>query len=507
MTIFKSIRAALAWLALVSLSLAAPAAAQGNWTVGDQGADWTNPTVDGWLVTEPLPADEHEPPDPPEHPDVVEADWITAGDQLGANFQQGIGKERKLRFQCEPTKIRTEDFILAPGEMQFGHPHEGFGLVEWDRNSNYVNARAAPSSTCMGGPLFPQIYVEPVMKDRSPATNAIVARLPQNQTIYYVGDLTTDPQHETWIRVDTQFILGVNPADYNDQARRDAYAAGGFEYPGSPDTPAGFTGWQCFNGPDQLTRVNVTHAPARMKTGAGIEVADFARYLVGPGGVDPWGGNCTAHSDSVPALLIMNLIAPGCWDATNLTAFDGRGHFWHTARKPDNSVTQACPRKANGAPYVRVPVAQFKSAWAVRDFDDYKNMHLASDRMNPANAPGDPTSKDPCRQTGPWFCNGATAHADWGYGAKRTIFEEAMRECLGIPVRGIAPANGTGAECNSGQISRYRALRSGSSPDPTFTAFCQIILQCYDSRPANPRELYKRVPGLAQDGLTIEHRH
>lgn len=504
-------------LILASAIMAAPAAAQ-EWTVGDQGVNWDT------LSTKPVgsaPADAYEPADPGLPVGVNEADWlINIGDQQtttpgAGSFLKGPSHEKKIRITCEPSTVKIKDNILGKGIAKFGHPHQGYGSITWDENTDYASLRADPQSTCTGGPLNATNYMEPaVLKQLD--NGVVVAVLAQSQADYYVRGVQSEPNEMTWLRRGMQFLVGANPKDFNDTARRAAYAASSNDlvYPGSPDTPAGFRGWYCnlYDG----SGVTVSDTTARMKSDTGIEITNKARYLKGPNGEDPFGGNCTG-TEAEPAEIVSELAAPGCWDRHNLTAPDGRGHFWYFARNSASTIAHACPTTASGESYAEVPALEVKNLYSTTGFSDYGEWYLESDRMDPAmtvtagcsNDPetqGDSCSKDPCRKVGPYFCNGATLHADYTYGWSSTVFDTMQRECLGITVRGIAPVDGP-AECNGSQVDRYHKLiASGAPADSTWIGGCTSILNCNDAVPSKPLERYEIVPEMMQGSVTIEHR-
>jgi hypothetical protein len=433
----------------------------------------TTPTVPS--VTEHLPADDYEPADVADS-GFDESEWIGTTDG-STDFLQGPNAERKFRTTCEPGTAKQLDPILGyQVPPPSGHRHQGTGNVGWDQNSTFATLRTAPSSTCAGGPLNGTIYWEPeVLEDQQ--DGPALGRRQQLVTFYYINGIQSAPQDRTWLRRNFAFIGGVNPHDVNDTARRAEYADAGLEYPGSSDTSAGFQGWQCWDANWNI--VNVTRAASRMKSSSGIELSTQARHLQAEDGSDPWGGTCTGTVDQ-PNHLILMLVAPGCWDGHNLRAPDGRGHVAYPARKSDNSATDLCP---DG--WVHVPTLTSKVQFDVAGPADYMRLYFSSDRMASPGAPGDPASKDPCRAIGPYFCNGATAHFDWMYGWKSAITDEWQRECLGIPVRGVAPANGP-AECNTSQISKFRKLKyGGPSPDPNMSGGCSNIGQCSDATPGS----------------------
>lgn len=484
---------------------------------GDQGANWN---VLSSKPTGAAPADAFEVAEATEEVVYDEDDWIWETDGT-TDYIQSPAAERKLRITCEPSTMEEMDFILGYGIEPFGHRHMATGKFNWNSTTNYTNGRADPSSTCSGGPLNATLYIEPELEEE--LSNGLIAgRRMQTQTFYYVGHIQSIANDATWLRRDTAFILGTNPKNFNDTARRAEYAASGFQYPGSAETHAGFGGWQCYRGDGTYMPVTRTNSQM-LNSASGTRNSGFARHLKAEDGSDPWGGACTG-SVAQPGELILNLAAPGCWDRHNTRAPDGRAHFWHQARKSDGSVEGACPTTDDGDDYGVVPVLQVKTHFKHAGFADYGNLFFSSDRMRmsttecpdetepcdgvsggnvPATVDGvyySRVSLDPCRATGLDFCNGATGHADWGYIWNSDIFEEAQRECLGISVRGIAPTHGPG-ECNTSQISKFRKLvYSGASPDPDLSGGCTTVLSCSNAVPGNlerfnPVEEGTSVPG------------
>lgn len=487
-----------------TMLLATPAVAQSwshpNWTDGSVPArSWIEaPTI----PTGTLPADTYEPAEASEA-GITESQWITTDDGTQDYHQTGTF-ERKFRITCEHSTNKHIDPILYynnPGPV--GHRHQGNGWVNWTSTSSYTEIRGDPNSTCTGGPLNATNYWEPEMLYVK--NGVLVGIRPQAQTFYYINGIMSDPQLLTYLRRNFGFIGGVDPNNYNDTARRAEYSAAGFEYPGSTDTPAGFGGWQCFKN-NGTVEVLVTREASKMKTPFyNIPTAQFARHLKAEDGSDPWGGNCTG-SDSNHAVIIGNLTAPQCWDASNPRAPDGRGHTAYSSQKPGNTFLNTCPDN-----HVHLPQLQSKEEFRTTGFNTgsmpYGDMYLSSDRMNPSNTPGDPTSKDPCRQIGPYFCNGSTLHFDWIYGWNSDIADEWQRECLGITVRGVAPTNGP-AECNTSKISKFRRLLAGgqASPNTALSGGCAVILNCTNAVPGNI-ELYNQPPAGQRGNTKIRHKH
>jgi hypothetical protein len=478
-------------LALVAFFAAVPAFAQAY------GPDGQQPRV--WIATPSNPAngtvayDAYEPAAPTET--VVDTDWLDTAS--AGNYLTGPTNQRKFRTQCRPSKARQADPILGFGQFPFGHRHQFNGHANPSENDTTALLRANPSSTCAGGPLNATDYWEPEMLiDLSTGVSAGIP--PYVTTFYYVSNLKQDPLELTWLRRNFGFIGGANPADYNDTARRNELAAAGMVYFGSPETPAGFMGWQCMRGSDGAT-MTVTRVASQMKSDTGAAITTYSRHLRAPDGSDPWGGTCTG-SNAQPGVILLELQAEQCWDGHNARSPNGRDHVAYWTRTPDSAHTHICPNN-----WVKVPQLQAKTEYHHAGFADYGQWYVSSDRMNPPGTPGDPSSLDPCRQTGPWFCNGSTAHFDWIYGWKGSIIDTWQRECLGISVRGVAPTNGP-AECDSGTISSAYSLKAGgTSPDPTLTGGCSVVDGCVSNyTPGNAGRYNPVVPGTP---VTSGHFH
>jgi len=513
-------------VALLAL-IASPAAAQ-SWTVGNQGVDWLHGYSSYPLYpTQNAPADTYEPAEVALPADVTESDWLlSTGDMLevlhtgdtrvlNKYVKAAAGSEasfeKKIRITCQVSTVKQKDNILGFGVAKFGHYHLGSGAVNWDENSTYTTLRTDPDSTCTGGPLNATNYMEPIM-ERQLSNGAIVGVRPQSQAFYYIEGTQDQANIDTYLRRGMKFILGGNPKDFNDEARRAIYSAASLVYPGTTTTPAGFAGYYCIIADGSTATVAITKDRFNGVTG-------YSRFLKDEDGNDPWGGNCTG-TQAVPAQMVANLKAPQCWDTYNLTSPDGRGHFWYAAYLPADQVPghEKCPKTAGGSDYSRVPQLTIKNIYNVLGFADYGSMYLSSDRMDPAmtvtsgctNDPvthGDSCSLDPCRKISANFCNGATLHADYTFGWRGpNVFEQMERECLGITVRGVAPTNGP-AECDSSQVDRYHNLVYGPSPETKYSGGCASILACYNASPGNPLGQYMSVPGMAQTNVTIGHPH
>lgn len=508
---------------LLLLAFGSPLHAQAFGPDGVQTRTWNLSATPG--TTGAVPADAYEPADVADS-GFTANDWVTTF-SVGSNpnFRNAAidpGGQRKMRFLCRPSTEKQVDNILFKGVKNAGHRHQATGNVGWDENSTFTTLRNDPNSTCAGGPHNSTNYVEPSMlRDAdgtggTPNTGIPLAVPPYANTFYYVGLLLNQANDLTWLRRNTAFILGTNPKDFNDTARRAEYAAAGLLYPGGPDTHAGWLGWQCLNGSG--SNVQVSRSASRMKSDSGIENLYLARHLKSEDGQDPWGGLCSG-TEASPATLVANLVAPPCWDGHNLESPDGRAHFAYAGRTGDSSVTHLCPQ-TGGVTWPRVPELEVKTEYRTLGWSEYQYWYLASDRMRAATtecpdpaAPCDGVSggnvpatisgvvysrvsKDPCRAVGLDFCNTSTMHADWRYGWRGTTFDTAQRECLGIAVRGISPVNGP-ADCNSSTVSATMELKvTGASPNSALSGGCATIMGCAEgNKPGGATRYVAPPPG------------
>jgi len=407
-----------------------------TWPDGDANGSWS-PPID---PDDPHPADTYEPA-------VNDEDGYTRSLWTDSMDQRHIvnGPEEKFRTVCQPSFIKRADPLLAPGTYPWadGHDHTFFGansahVIANVHNFNYNMGRAHPGSSCQGGPLNSTLYWEPSVKDAR--YGLVLTVIPSVNNFYYQTLLPGDGAVTTRLRRNYRFIGGANPMDYNDTSRRAEYAVANLEYPGSPDTPAGFIGIGCYVTAAPNTPVPVLSAHS-MKNASGSATLQRARYLKGPNGEDPWDGACTAGE------IIVELQAQDCWDGTHLGATDGRDHVAYSTRDEDSApAAGTCPTN-----YVKVPSFVSKVHFAHNGWtQDLQHWYLGSDRMNPFDTPGDATSKDPCRQTGPYYCPFSTFHFDWWGSWDTTTMETWEKNCLGLTING---STGNTADCGTGGIA------------------------------------------------------
>jgi hypothetical protein len=527
------------FLTALFATCATPALAQtpGTWTVGDQGAVWTTPSA---KPTGSAPADSSEPALVALPNSETVARWtVSTGDQLytsrcigstnayyknssaGSCTLSGGGTilnmgEKKIRLTCGPATAKRKDNLLGYGIRYFGHGHQGYGAIDWDENSSYTTLRTDPKSSCVGIILNASNYMEPALEvvTTSGATMSVQA---QDQAVYYVEGLQNEANTATWIRRGMAWLWGSPPSDYNDTKRRAEYAAASLSYPGTANTPAGVTGWYCIDGDGANVAVTSTYGVGGGTTNA--------RFLKGPGGQDPWNGGC--HSTAAgPATLVSDLLSPDCWDRTNLTAADARGHMRYAS---DPFGARICPKTSGGVDWGRIPQGEVKNLYRTTGFSEYGIWKFSSDHMRmattecpdaanpcdgvsggnvPATVGGvfySRVSLSPCRSTGLDFCNGETLHADYTFAWHSPTFEIMERECLGLTVRGTAPTDGP-AECNAGQMDRYTALAySPPSGASVWTGGCTTNYECRDSIPTKPKERYAIIEGQNAGTVVLKH--
>lgn len=411
--------------------------------IGGTARDWPNgPANESW--TPPISPDSAHPADTYE-PAVDDENGYTRSLWSNSSNQRHIvnGPEEKFRTVCQPAFIKRADPILAPGEYPAMHDHTFAGansayVIANVESFNYSMGREHPSSSCQGGPLNSTLYWEPSVKDDRYGVSLTV--IPSVINFYYQTLAPGDGADMTRLRRNYRFIGGANPMDYNDTARRAEYTAAGLEYPGSPDTPAGFQGIGCFVTAAPNTFVPVLSAHS-MKSAAGGETLIRARYLKGPNGEDPWDGACTAGE------IIVEIRAQDCWDGNHLGSSNGRDHVAYSTRDEDNApAAGSCPQN-----YVKVPSFISKVHFSHNGWtEDLQHWYLSSDRMNSSDTAADPTSLDPCRETGPYFCSFSTFHFDWWGAWDDQTFLTWHRNCLGMTVGGVG---GNPADCGTGGIS------------------------------------------------------
>jgi hypothetical protein len=281
---------------------------------------WNNNT--GYVWAPPRGADTVHPADtyvpaisPNDNVLYTRDSWVNGVD---SRTLEGTSTEAKFRTECAPAFTKRADPLLFPGQYPVGHGHTFFGaasdaVIADVQNFNYTMGRANPKSSCQGGPLNTTLYWEPSIYRN--VNGLIVTVIPLSATFYY-----THPESArlltTHLRRNIRFIAGANPMDYNDTKRRAELAAAtgtgdggaaGLEYAGGKDatnghTPAGLGGVACYaaSSPNVAITPLADHA---MRSSTGAVSTTNARYIVGPGGVDPWGGGCEAAGHERADLL------------------------------------------------------------------------------------------------------------------------------------------------------------------------------------------------------------
>ena len=465
-----TIRKLTAYLAIFLTVFGMQSAAAQSWTVGEVTPTWVynvstpwSPPIDPDAVH---PADAHEPATSANDNVLYNRElWVSSSNERS---QVGTADQAKFRTECRPSFIKRADPILFRGQYPAGHGHTFFGPNDPDviadvENFDYAMGRANPSSACQGGPLNGTLYWEPSIYDERHGLRLTV--MPTLATFYYAVNAS---EHEdlTHLRRNLRFIGGVDPMNFNDYARREELPTG-LIY-ASTNTPAGFVGIQCFpGGGGTAATVLASHA---VTFDSGTPRSTSARYLKGPLGEDPWGGTCTAGN------IIIYVIAPDCWDGTNLASPNGRDHFRYGTRHQNLGATGQCPSNYVKVPHFETKVQVEHDGWT----EDLQYWYFSSDRMDPAmtveefdpdtglatcsNDPvtqGDDCSLDPCRKIGPYFCNGATAHFDWWGAWDNVTMEQWERNCIGLLIDGVETNY---ADCNNGAIDTNRTLHDTGTP-------------------------------------------
>lgn len=346
--------------------------------------------------------------------------------------------EKKVRFLAESVAFRFDDPIRFFGQPGVSHCHEFFGYLYPSARSTRVAIRTRIGSAASGGPANDTVYWEPcwtktisAKKYAMPAiTNVIYYSVPAPNGSTLVDDL--QPLH---LRL--RFITGRNMDDPDDAvvkgeiltANLQSGTTGRYVYKSN-----GFLGYQCNTSGINGSTITVVN-------GAGAGTA-FSPYFVAPGGVDPWGGNCT---DGYAIIAVAD--APECWDGVNLSSPTGYRHFRHLVQDSTLGI-DTCP---NG--WYKVPSFEIKTAHQTHGFSDYGTWALDSDAGMSAKltALGTPRTVQP----------GESFHNDWMNGWNQGTLNTWLADCLGI---------GTNAPhtCNTDTISSTAGtqLISGTnSPD------------------------------------------
>lgn len=385
----------------------------------------------------------------------VRADWLTT--EGVSRSDQG---EAKFRIVCEDVGRARVDPILFEGSDPAGHDHTFIGDLNTFSSDelDYTTTRTNPSSSCPGGPLNTVRYWHPTLHKNLPS--GVRASHKADSNNFYYTHLYTQSPKKTRLFRDLAFIGGMNPGDFNftyEKGLIDTYNAANvgeeLEYP--DQDRFGWRGWFCTAPGAVVTKAHARRTQFQLETDSNGPFV-YASYLQGPNGEDPWNGTCTSGYELTPELF-----APDCWDGRNLRSPDGRRHVSYSTKRKDNSVTDICPTG-----WWHIPSFEGKSVFSHNGPSDYMEWYFSSDRMNPSGTAADPTSDDPCRQVGPYFCNAATPHFDWAnVGQDQTMFNIAMAKCMGISLpeylNGDTSLEPEDATCDSGTISATQRLKGG----------------------------------------------
>lgn len=245
-----------------------------------------------------------------------------------------------FRFLCAPSHNAYDDPIVYPGQAGKSHLHTFFGNTKADANSTYSSLRTSGGSTC-NDVLNRSAYWMPAMMDGS--TKVI---MPDYLAVYYKRMPQSDPRCQTLAKAcvplprGLRYIFGFNMGN-----------------PSSTPTDLSERYWNC-DGANAVSG----------------HFATIAQALA----------NCPV-GDRLGAVVV----APDCWNGTDLDSPDHRSHMAY--RVQDGNGNAKCPPTH---PYI---IPQFQlGAWYTTDATA-KNWYLASDRMA-GMAPSEP---------------GTTLHADW----------------------------------------------------------------------------------------------
>lgn len=341
--------------------------------------------------------------------------------------------EKKFRTHANSSKFLYDDPVRYWGQPGASHCHEFFGNRDVNAFSTARSLRVFSVSFAAGANLNGSAYWEPCTskmiggkKYAIPADfNVIYYSVEQEEGAPIVNDL--QPLHAK-----LRFIIGVNMDDPDDtQVKAEIAAANAalgrtrYTYRGN-----GFLGYVC-----QLPNGNpATVIPAAQKTPGDTDHSKTFNL----GGVDPWGGTCTAGSQIYPEAL-----APEYWDGQNVSSPTGYRHFRYGAADTDTG------KVVGPDGWFKVPHLSVKSPHRTQGPSDYMTWSLESDVHMAAKlaALGTPRTVYP----------GESFHADWMNGWNRKALKTWLEFCLGT-------GGGTPHECNDSTISGTQRLLLGNTP-------------------------------------------
>jgi len=460
-------------LAWFILCLAVPAAAQTpNWvanpTVGYPGNNVTSEIFTDTQGGDP-PALASEPADVDEGTNYVRSQWIS-----GTNISRMDQGEAKFRTNCSFAKFGTFDPILYPGQPNAGHPHTFFGNKAVTASSDYNSLRAAPASTCSGGPLNATAYWEPsLLYEVKPGV--VVPVKPNAVTFYYTRGSYTFLDRNVRFLNNFHFIGGVNPMDPTNSIRLNELPAGFDKQPTRPALYDGYSGIQCYRITD-----GVTIDP----TGPGVFPdydQHYSRFLINPDGSDPWNGQCEGPNYRI----IFNVSAPPCWNGTTLGNSTGRDYVRYPAYKTGfgSSDDTVCPDH-----WYWTLQFEAKTEFPAYTFAMRSKMYLSSDRM-----PGMPVQTP-----------GSTFHFDWWGAWDRQVLNTWLAKCGGETINGVA---GDPLTCGNSTISATQRLLVGeNSPNVALSNNpVMTVLDLGATGTASKARFGSVIPGTGKVNATICH--
>lgn len=404
------------------------------------------------------------------------SDWVSSTDTGSRTVG---GPEGKARFHCHWSHESKADPILAFGNPNGPHLHSFFGNTGVNENSTYTTLRTTGWSTCGGGIINRTGYWYPSIRKRLESGVHVTIK-PERISVYYFV-ATADAAQSTRLPRGLKYISGYNPSDPKLTPMLNALQASNaaigsssrFTWfnttsaPTSSNVYDGFEGWRCDN---ETNPAAYTKKVPYLKNAAGQDM-----FVV------MHGAACGAGRMSFV------LLAPRCWDGKNLTSPDGRSHVSHMSH--DNTTgTKHCP---DG--WYKLPAFEGTFVVTTTGPEDYLEWYFSSDRMNPSTALPDASSRSPCRQVGPWFCNGETGHFDWlgawSYGTEASPRDMLvwMRRCAGVKT--YPSATGEPADCkdNSVDSGAGNALLGDQEVVP---ATCIADITCPKKGPSNNWQLW-----------------
>jgi hypothetical protein len=305
------------------------------------------------------------------------------------------GQDGKIRFLCEPSHLRYDDPIVAPGQPGGAHLHEFFGNTATNASSTYESLRETGSGSCEGGPLNRTGYWMPAMIDT--ATNTVVR--PFHIQLYYLNNLRQEIYDDGTGGFSSPACSCGGAGEGHVGCNSDLTLLACPQFP-SQDFPRGFVAIHGYKTSAQTVATgSFTWKCLVNGTSLGVEKSVFYDPNTPSNGLTACGNQGESTSLSV------RLDTASCWDGTDgllQTNIAGNtDHFSHLANSYNDQYSNfICPAThPYKLPQITLIVEYPVNTTSAAGTADIYNWHLSSDRY-----------------AGATFRPGESFHTDW-YGA------------------------------------------------------------------------------------------